>query len=110
MTDITSVEQSSESPFTVEQFEAARFIIARLRAEACREKFEAQDIGVTVVPLGDYPAAALDNGMSISTSDFMRAALLMLWSLVLDMSEGSGADPQQVIQQMGLSLAENHPA
>lgn len=110
VTDIRIVDQNADTPFTETQFEAARFFVARLRAEASREKFDGEEIGMTFVPMGDYPAASLDTGMMISTTDFIRAALLMLWSLILDMAEGAGVSPAQVIQQMGLSLAENNPA
>lgn len=108
MSDIFCVE--SESPFSAAQFEAARFLIARLRAEAANEKFDADALGMKFTPLGDYPAASVDDGTVISMTDFIRASLLILWSLVLDTSENSGLPPGQIIAEMGLSLAEHHPA
>lgn len=109
MADITAVEQGSESPFNEPQFEAARFLVARLRAEAAGEKFEGEEIGIKFVPMGDFPAASVDTGIVITATDFIRASLLILWSMVLDMSEAAGCSPNQVIQSMGLSLAEHDP-
>lgn len=109
MTDMSSVEQA-ESPFTEPQFEAARFLVARLRAEAAGEKFDGEEIGMKFVPMGDFPAAAVDDGTVITSTDFIRASLLILWSLVLDMAESMNLAPGQVVEQMGLALAEHHPA
>lgn len=103
-------EQAPESPFNEAQFEAARFLVARLRAEAAGERFEGEEIGMKFAPMGDFPAAAIDTGVIITSTDFIRASLLILWSMVLDMSECAGCTPAQVIQQMGLSLAEHDPA
>lgn len=110
MPDTSGVQEKHESPFTQPQFEAARFMVARMLAEALGEKFDPEDIGMKFTPLGDFPAATVDDGTVISTTDFIRASLLMLWSLVVDMADTCETSPQDVIQAVGVSLAEHHPA
>lgn len=106
--------EHNPSPFSPAQFEAARFIVARLRAEASQEKFDPDEIGLKFTPLGDLPAAIVDDGTIISITDFIRASLLMIWSLVVDMADElddeSSVTPLDIVQAMGLSLAEHDPA
>lgn len=110
MPDTFSVQDKHGSPFTQPQYEAARFMVARLRAEAAGEKFNPEDIGIKFTPLGDFPAATVDDGTVISTTDFIRASLLMVWSLVVDMADNCETTPGEVIRAVGLSLAEHDPA
>lgn len=110
MPDTSSVQEKNESPFSPAQFEAARFMIARMRAEAQGERFNPDDIGIKFTPLGDFPAATVDDGTVISTTDFIRASLLMLWSMVVDMADACDITPAEVIQTVGVSLAEHNPA
>jgi hypothetical protein len=99
-----------DSPFSQAQFEAARFMVARLRAEACEEPFNSKDIGFKFTEAGELPAAIVDDGTVITVTDFIRASLLMVWSLVMDMAEEEDVTPLEVVQAIGLSLAENDPA
>jgi hypothetical protein len=97
------------SEFTLEQFHAARFLVARLRAEAAHDTFYPSDIGMKFTPAGDVPAALVDDGTIVAVSDFMRAALTILWSLVLDLANEGDLEPGEVVQMIGLSIAEQEP-
>lgn len=99
----------SVSPFSPPQYEAARFIIARLRSEAAGEKFEPSDLGIRFTRFGNLPLAVIDDTHVVTGTDFVRSALLMVWSLVSEIAEDADADPIEVIQAIALSLAENEP-
>lgn len=108
MPDTSGVQE--KSPFTQPQFEAARYMIARMAAEAAGRVMAPEEVGMRFTPLGDFPAAAVDNGTVITTTDFMRASLLMLWSLIVDMADMCETTPSEVIAAVGVSLAEHDPA
>lgn len=110
MPDTSHVDDQTDAPFTTSQFEAARFMVARLRAEAAGEKFQPEDIGMKFSPLGDAPTATVDGEMVISSMDFIRASLLLLWSMVMDAAESMGEDPGTIVTALGVSLAEHDPA
>lgn len=107
MSDTTHVQ---DSPFSQPQYEAARYIVARMSAEASGARFKPEDIGMKFTPLGDFPAATIDDGTVITITDFMRASLLMVWSLIVDVADNIDSTPTEVIQSVGLSLAELDPA
>lgn len=101
---------SDHTSFSASQYEAARFIVARLRAEAAGERFEASDLGLKLSPAGDWPVAVLDDGTVILGTDYIRASLLLLWSLVQDLADSEEVDPGIVVSAVGLSLAEHEPS
>lgn len=82
--------------------------IARLGAEAAEEYFEFDNIDMFWNPLGD-PVVAVKGDMLIHSTDVLRSALVLLWSLITDHSDASGELPSEIVAKLGLALAQNEP-
>lgn len=100
---------SSQERFTRAQFEAARMFVARLRAEASQEVFEFGQIGMRWVPTGDPVVAVTEDEVMLRAGDFVRAALVMLWSLLIEHGEADLVDPAVLVTRLGISLAQYEP-
>jgi hypothetical protein len=85
--------------------------VARMRAEANQEMFEFDDIGMLWLPDldGEDPIVADVDGRPISAGDFVRAALVMMWSMLLETAQLQDLDPGALVTQLGLSLAQYEP-
>lgn len=85
--------------------------VARMRAEANQEIFEFDDIGMTWLPdlNGDDPVVAVVDDYPLTAGDFVRAALVMLWSMLLETAQFQDLDPGALVTQLGLSLAQYEP-
>ena len=93
---------------TKSEFEAARFLIARLRAEAAGEVFDAAAAGYTWNPSAN-PIVMVSHSDStvVRAGDVIRASLIMMWSFVLEAAISES--PQEFIGRMGVLLAAAEP-
>lgn len=98
-------DASNEVQFTKAQFEAARFIVARLRAEAAGEPFDIEQAGYTWNP--DDPVVMMsEHGTMIHGTDLLQACLVLLWGFI------ETDDPilaASTVSIMGLSIAMADP-
>jgi hypothetical protein len=82
-----------------------------MRAEANQEIFDFEDIGMTWLPdaHGVDPIVAAVDGNVITAGDFVRAGLVMMWSMLLEQAAIQDTDPGALVTQLGLSLAQYEP-
>lgn len=86
--------------------------VARLRAEANQELFDFDDISMIWLPdmHGVDPIIAQDwDGNPVTAGDFIRAGLVMMWSMVVEQAALAGLEPAVLVTQLGLSLAQYEP-
>jgi hypothetical protein len=95
--------------FTQSQWAAARILIARTRAEAAGQEFDLEQLGVWWTELDDTLCATTDTGIDISVGDVLQASVILLWSAILAASDYAQITPVEVIQRLGLGLAQNEP-
>lgn len=97
---------TSRVPFNTEEFEAARMFVARLRSEAAQEPFDFAQLGLTWTELAKLPLAVTEEGMTISAESFVRAALVLLWTLIVETNED---DQIRAVSELGVAVARHAP-
>lgn len=95
---------------TMDQWQAARMLLARLRSEAAHEDLHFEELGITWLAPDDLICATTDAGHVIRMGDLVLAALVLLWSQVLDTADIEGVGPEVVIARLGLGLLSMEPA
>lgn len=103
------VMDDEELPFTLEQYAAAQFFVARLAAEANEREFAVTDLGWEWTPFDGMPIVMTDDDLVLRATDFIRAALVLLWSVVNDMARSGDQAPEELIQTMGVLVAAARP-
>lgn len=99
-----------EQPLTSAQWAAARLVISRLRSEAAQEEFTFEELGVTWLDTDDLVCAVQEDGGMIRHGDMLHAAIVLLWSMIVERSEFEDAHPSLVVSQLALGLANAEPA
>lgn len=98
------------TPFNRPQWEAARMLVARLGAEANGTELAFSQIGMTWMDIPDQVCAVTDDGVDILTGELVYAAMVMLWSIILDRAEEEGVEPSMILADLGLNLAKVEPS
>lgn len=102
--------QDGEEDLDRAQFEAARMLVARLLVETTSTTFEPEILGMDFAPLGDPVMAVTDEDIVIRGCDFVRAALVLLWSCVSTVAAlTNGWTEADVIGSLGITLAKHAP-
>lgn len=96
--------------FSPAEFEAARFFIARLLSEHEGRPFEPEDVGLSWSPLNPVVAFVEDGAKPLQATDFIRSALVIIWSLISEMASGSGQDTSSVLSGLGIGVAAAEPS
>lgn len=99
-----------EPLLTPGQFAAAQMLMARMIAESSGEEFKFSDIGMTWISADDRVCAVQDDGNMIRVGDVIYAAIVMLWSTLLERSQSSGEEMSLILSRMGISLAFHDPS
>jgi hypothetical protein len=68
-----------ESMFKPGEFEAARLFVACLGQHANGHTFKTDSIGFEFFDIAELPAAVSDDGTIVTTKDFIRAALQIVY-------------------------------
>ena len=93
------------SSLSLGEYEAARFLIARLTSEAAARPFNAEELGYHWTPSENPVIVRTDDGVEIRSADIIRVSLMLIWeSLTI-----SGQDIDLMLKSMGLSVAMARP-
>lgn len=95
---------------TPAQFAAARMLIARLGAEAAEEEFSEELLGIHWLANKDMVCAETEEGEFLLAGDFLYAAIVLLWSMVVGSAEANGQDTADIVSRLALGLASHEPA
>lgn len=98
-----------QSLLTIGQFRAAQMLVARMISESSGYDFEFEEIGVTWVGPDDFICAVAEDGTMMRVGDVIYAAIVLLWSTVLERAESSGENVTAVLGRMGVGLALHDP-
>jgi hypothetical protein len=96
--------------FSPSEFDAARFFVARLASENEGRQFTPDEIGLSWSPLDPVLAFTEDGAHPLHATDFVRSALIIIWSLISEMANASGQDTSQVLSGLGIGVAAAEPS
>lgn len=96
--------------FSPTEFEAARFFVARLASEHEGRQFTPDEIGLAWSPLDPVLAFTEDGTHPLHATDFVRSALIIIWSLISEMASASDQDISQVVSGLGIGVAAAEPS
>lgn len=96
--------------FSTSEFESARFFIARLVAESEGRQFDPEEIGLTWSPLNSVVAFAEDGVQPLLLTDFVRSALVIIWSLISEVATATSQDTVSVLSGLGIGVAAAEPS
>lgn len=102
-------ENMADAELTREQFAAARMLMARLGAEATGLPFCEEELGISWQPNDDILCATTEDGLQLLAGDFLYAAIVLLWSMVMGSAEASDTPPAEVVSRLALGLASHEP-
>lgn len=84
-------------------------LVARMITESSGMPFEFGEIGVTWVSPDDRICAVAEDGTMMRVGDVIYAAIVLLWSTVLERAESSGEETAAILGRMGVGLAMHDP-
>lgn len=95
--------------FSPAEFECARFFIARLLSENEGRQFNPEEIGLAWSPLNPVVAFIEDGAKPLQLADFIRSALVIVWSLISEMASASGQSTAEILSGLGIGVAQAEP-
>lgn len=99
---------ADETGLSPTQFAAAQFYVARLASEAAGGDFSVDDLGWEWTPFENIPCMMTDEGTMLRPADFIRAGLILLWSVINEIADEYRV-PADIVQAIGVHLASNRP-
>lgn len=91
-------------PLTPAQRECAKFITAKFARNAAGENLTSSELGWRWAD--DHPIAIVDEETVINLGDFVSTLLEISWALMLDLSYTVDTNPDDLIQNLALSIAD----
>jgi hypothetical protein len=93
------------------QWEAARMLIAWLRAQAVGDTLDYASVGIEWLETPDQTVACTDGAVDIKISDIFYASLMLLWSVVQQEADLlDEATAEEAVARLGLGLAHIEPS
>ena len=101
---------ASAQTLTEAEFHAMQMIVAWLTRQAEDSAFDAGEIDLKLNPASGYMLFGIDrDGTVIKNSDVVRASMILIWSLVMELAETTSQEVEEIIGSIGLNVARHNP-
>lgn len=109
VSDVDRPHMESDGMFTLGEYEAARLYVACLAKHARNENFRAGDIGFEFGPISEMQAGISDKETTVTTKDFIRAALKLMLGQMKNISELTELPVEALVSRLGVAVASEDP-